>query len=68
MRKLRKQAFKNPIRAAATVLALLALLTAFIVAAVAAYLTFWPTPIGEYRELLLTQTTRKSELIWLKPV
>lgn len=40
MRKLRKQTFKNLIRAAATVLALLALLTAFIVAAAAAYLTF----------------------------
>lgn len=37
-------------------LALLVLLTAFIVAAVAAYLTFWPIPIGDYRELVSTRS------------
>lgn len=55
MSRLWKQAFKNPIRAVATVLALLVLLTAFIVAAVAAYLTFWPIPIGDYREVVSTR-------------
>lgn len=55
MIKLWEYAFKNPIRAVASVLALLVLLAAFIVVTVAAYLTFWPIPIGEYRELVSTR-------------